>query len=251
MHTSNFDQLFEEVALALFHDFQNSVDILTFLQKKLPAKFGIGAGFLVNRKKETLADNLIFFDAFNCPKLTTRLPKEPSLFPANYAYGSLSYFQEINQDSLETALQQNLSFNKIFEAQSAKNQEDIRPLNIWFAKDLAPFLSLNDLEDRLLAETNPPDLVAVLNSGLLVTLNEQTIQNIFALSQKENAQSFDKAITADLIDITQKTMQQKYFKIGATAAYKNCFYYYVFLLDLLKHQPLLDNGLSAEMIAIW
>ena len=251
MDLSNFDQLFEEVALALFQDFQNSVDILSFLQRKLPTRFGIETGVLVNRKKEILANNLIFFDALNCPKLTAKSPRETTLFPANYTYGSLSYFQEINQASLENALQQNLLFSKIFEGQKSHNEEAIKPLNIWFAKDLAPFLSLNDLEDRLLAESNPPDLVAVLNSGLLVTLNEQTIQNIFALSQKENAQSFDKAITADLIDITQKTMQQKYFKIGATAAYKNCFYYYVFLLDLLKYQPLLADDLSAEMVAIW
>lgn len=251
MQKSNFDQLFEEVALSLFQDFQNSVDILTFLQNKLPAKFGLETGILVNRKKELLADTLIFFDALNCPKLTTKSPKETTLFPANYTYGSLSSFPEINQASLENALQQNLLFNSVFEGQSTQNQAAIKPLNIWLANDLAPFLSLNDLEDRLLAEPNPPDLVAVLNSGLLVTLNEQTIQNIFALSQKEDAQSFDKAITADLIGIAQKTMQQKYFKIGATAAYKNCFYYYVFLLDLLKHQPLLNGDLSAEMVAIW
>ncbi|MFK7978840.1 MAG: hypothetical protein AB8G86_02560 [Saprospiraceae bacterium] len=251
MHTSNFDQLFEEVALSLFQDFQNSVDILTFLQKKLPSKFGIEAGVLVNRKKEITTNNYIFFDALSCPKLSIESPKARRLIPANYAYGSLSYFQEINQASLENALQENLSFDRVFEGQSPQNKEVIKPLNIWFAENLAPFLSLNDLEDRLLAEPNPPDLIAVLNSGLLVTLNEQTIQNIFALSQKENAQSFDKAITADLIDIAQKTMQRKYFKIGATAAYKNCFYYYVFLLDLLKHQPLLTDGLSAEMVAIW
>jgi len=251
MSLSNFDQLFEEVALTLFEAYQNSVDILAFLQNKLPVKFGFEKGVLVNRKKEFTGANFIFYDPLNCPKLVAKSPKEPQLIPANYVYGSLSFFQEINQSSLENALQQNLLFHEVFEGQSTPSQLAIKPLNIWFAKDLAPFLSLNDLEDRLLAETNPPDLVAVLNSGLLVTLNEQTIQNIFALSQKENAQSFDKAIAADLIDITQKTMQHKYFKIGATAAYKNCFYYYVLLLDLLKHQPLNDNGLSAEMVAIW
>lgn len=251
MSEPNFDQLFEQVAMNLFADYQKSIGILPFLEHKLPAQFEVVEGILANRKKELSQENLILFDGLNCPKLWIDESKEKMIIPANYAYGSLSVFSEINQESLEQTLQKNSSFAKVYENQSTGNQLDKKPLNIWLGENLAPFLSLNDLEDRLLAETNPPDLVAVLNSGLLVTLNDKTIQNIFALSQKENAQSFDKQITADLLDIAQKTMQQKYFKIGASATYKNCFFCYVFLLDLLKNQPLLTDGLSAEMVAIW
>ena len=251
MPTSNFDQLFEEVALKIFQDYQNSIDLSSFLQEKLPLRFGLDKGVLVNRKKEITPEHFIFYDKLNCPKLTIQQPKSTNIIPANYAYGVLSFLPEINQESLENALQRNTVFDKVYEGQKATPTSDERPLKIWIATDLAPFLSLNDLEDRLLAETNPPDLVAVLNSGLLVTLNDQTIQNIFALSEKENAQSFDKAIADDLINIAQKTMQKKYFKIGASASYKNFFYSYVLLLDLLKNQSLLEEGLSAEMVAIW
>ncbi len=251
MPTSNFDQIFEEVALKLFKDYQAAIDLPTFLQKKLPTKFGLDKGVLVNRKKEIAPISFIFYDKLNCPKLTTAIQGTTTIIPANYAYGTLAFLPEINQTSLEEALQKNAIFDRVFEGQQTTPVSDNKPLKIWIANELAPFLSLNDLEDRLLAETNPPDLVAVLNSGLLVTLNDQTIENIFALSEKENAQSFDKAIAADLMSITQKTMQKKYFKIGASAAYKNCFYCYVFLLDLLKNQTLLEGGLSAEMVAIW
>jgi len=251
MTTPNFDQLFEKVALKLYKDYQSSVDVLAFLQKKLPSQYGFEKGILVNRRKEVASANLIFYDLLNCPKLRFGLPTEKTLIPANYAYGSLSFFSEINQLSLENTLKRNAIFGEVYKKQSVDKQLDKKPLNIWLATSLASFLSLGDLEDRLLAESNPPDLVAVLNSGLLVTLNDQTIENIFALSQKEKAQSFDKALAADLINIAQKTVKQKYFKIGASAAYKNYFYYYVLLLDLLKNQPLIEEGLSAEMVAIW
>lgn len=251
MPTSNFDQLFEEVALKLFQDYQNSVDLPSFLQEKLPIRYGLDKGLLVNRKKEIAPAHFIFYDKLNCPKLAIQQPKPTTIIPANYAYGALCFLPEINQESLEDALQRNAVFDKVYEGQKGTPTSEERPLKIWIATDLAPFLSLNDLEDRLLAETYPPDLVAVLNSGLLVTLNDQTIENIFALSEKENAQSFDKAIAEDLINIAQKTMQKKYFKIGASSAYKNCFYCYVLLLDLLKSQSLLSDGLSAEMVAIW
>jgi len=251
MSEPTFDQLFEQVALNLFATYQKSEGIGPFLNDKLPSQFGITKGILTNRKKAISPEYMIFFDASNCPKLTMDAVLEKRVIPANYAYGSLSFFSEINQLSLEKTIEKNTIFAKIYAEQSVDNQEGNTPLNIWVADTLAPFLSLNDLEDRLLAEANPPDLVAVLNSGLLVTLNEQTIENIFALTQKENTQSFDREITANLIEITQKTMQQKYFKIGASALYKNYFYFYVLLLDLLKNQPLLRGGLSAEMVAIW
>ena len=246
-----FDQLFEQVALNLFATYQKSTGILPFLVNKLPARFGSVQGVLVNRKKEVSQENIILFDGLNCPKLPIDSVGKKMIVPAKYAYGSVSFFPEINQKSLEKMLQQNIHFAKVYENQSRDNSLDKKPLNIWLAKDLAPFLSLNDLEDRLLVEINPPDLVAVLNSGLLVTLNEKTIQNIFALAEKENTQSFDRTITADLLDIAQKTIQHKYFKIGASAVYKNYFFFYILLLDLLKNQTLLNDGLSAEMVSIW
>ena len=157
MQISNFDQLFEEVALKLFQDYQNSVDFLDFLQKKLPLKYGFEQGVLVNRKKEIAVDNFIFYDSLNCPQLITDLPSAKKIIPANYAYGSLSFFPIINQESLENGLQQNELLNKVYEGQNTHHQLDRKPLNIWLATDLAPFLSLNDLEDRLLAELHPPE----------------------------------------------------------------------------------------------
>lgn len=251
MMAPNFNQLFEETALKLFRDYQSSCNMISFFQSKLPQKYSIQNGILVNRQKEITTSNYIFFDRLNCPCLEIASPEKLSLYPVNYTYGSLSILSEINQSSLEQTLQQNRLFKEVYKNQNVGNLSDVRPLNIWFATDLASFLSLNDLEDRLLAEMTPPDLVAVQNKGVLVTLNKQTIQNIFALNQREGIQSFDKTITADLINITQKRQENKYFKMGATAAYKNFFYYYVLLVDLLKNQPLIDDELSAELVAIW
>jgi len=248
---SNFNQLFEVAALSLFEDYQSAGHIVQFLEQNLPLQYGITKGVLVNRKKEVSSLQHLFYSPLNCPNLPLSKTSESKIIPVNYAFGSLSFFKELNQETLNQALTKKIEMTTVFDGQSIDNPENRALLNIWVADDLSNFLSLNDLEDRLLAETYPPDLVAIINKGLLVTLNDHTIQQIFALSEKENRQSFDKKITEDLIGIAQKTMQRKYFKMGASAPYKNCFYTYLLLLELLKAQPLPFSDLSAEMVAIW
>lgn len=248
---SDFNQLFEATALNLFEQYQSAKDVSEFLQQNLPLKFAISKGVLVNRKKAVSSPQYLFYNPLDCPNLSISPPSNAKIIPANYAYGSLSFFKELNQASLHQALEKKEEIATIFDDQVADNQVDFNLLNIWIADDLANFLSINDLEDRLLAETHPPDLVAIINKGLLITLNDHTIQKIFALSEKENSQSFDKKIAEDLIDIAQKTMQRKYFKMAASAPYKNFFYTYILLLELLKAQPLPNDDLSAEMVAIW
>lgn len=248
---SDFDKLFEATALTLFEQYQSASNLTYFLQQNLPLQFGLSAGILVNRKKEISNPQYLFYNSLFCPKLPLSNTASGKIVPVNYVYGSLSYFNELNQETLNQALVRKQEVLTIFDNQIADNQNDVRPLNIWVANNLATFLSINDLEDRLLAEAQPPDLVAIVNKGLLVTLNDHTIQQIFALSEKENSQSFDKQLAEDLIGITQKTMQRKYFKMAASAPYKNFFYTYILLLELLKVQPLISDDLSAEMISIW
>ncbi len=248
---SDFDQIFEVAALSSFEDYQSAANLPQFLQQNLPLQYGITEGILVNRKKEFSNPQFLFYSTLNCPVLRLSKKSSAKVIPVNYAYGNLSFFKELNQETLNQALAKKEEAITVFNGQCADKQETIKPLNIWIADNLASFLSINDLEDRLLAETHPPDLVAIINKGLLVTLNDHTIQQIFALSEKENSQSFDKKIAQDLIGIAQKTMQRKYFKMAASAPYKNFFYTYILLLELLKTQPLLSDDLSAEMVSIW
>lgn len=248
---SDFDQLFEVAALSLFEDYQSATNMPQFLQQNLPLNYGVTEGVLVNRKKDISSPQYLFYNAQNCPVLPLSKKSTTKIIPVNYAYGNLSFFKELNQETLNQALVKKEEVITVFNKQKTDNQDIVKPLNVWIADDLTSFLSINDLEDRLLAETHPPDLVAIINKGLLVTLNDHTIQQIFALSEKENSQSFDKKIAQDLIGIAQKTMQRKYFKMAATAPYKNLFYTYILLLELLKTQPLLTDDLSAEMVSIW
>ncbi len=248
---SDFDKLFEASALTLFEQYKNATNKVSFLQKKLPLQYGFTIGVLANRKKEVSNPQHLFFNKLISPIFLLANDDSAKIIPVNYTYGSLSFMDEINQKTLNEALVNKEDVRTVFAGQNTDNEQDVKPLNIWIANDLATFLSINDLEDRLLAETNPPDLVAIINKGVLVTLNDHTIQQIFALAEKEGSQSFDKDIAQNLIGITQKTMQRKYFKMGATAPHKNFFYTYIFLLELLKVQPLLDDDLSAEMVAIW
>jgi len=247
----DFDQLFEVTALSLFEDYQSAGNLHQFLKQNLPLQYGIAEGVLVNRKKEISSTQYLFYNPLDCPNLPLSKSSNIKIIPVNYAYGNLSFFKELNQETLNRALIEKEEVATVFDSQNADSQENVKPLNIWIADDLSNFLSLNDLEDRLLAETHPPDLVAIINKGLLVTLNNHTIQQIFALSEKQNSQSFDKKIAEDLMGIAQKTMQRKYFKMAASAPYKNFFYTYILLLELLKAQLLPNDDLSTEMVAIW
>lgn len=251
MPASNFDRLFEIAALELFQAYEQASDLTSFLQKRLPAKFGLTNGVIINASKETAPPSLVLFDALNCPKLFLKEDHSVALIPYNYVFGRITFIPQINQENLAKVLAQNYPIFKNTATKNTDNQPIIKPLNIWVAPDIATFITLDDLEDRLLAEENPPDLVLVLNRGLLITLNKKTIEQIFSLEQKSESQSFDKAITANLVDITKKTMTAKYFKMGASSEYKNLFYFYIFLINLLQHQALPEEELSAEMVAIW
>ena len=251
MQPDRFEQIIEKTALTFYQEYQHAKDVFQFLNAKLPTKYGLKKGFLFNNKKELSAENNILYQRLSCPILPTNETKTSFLIPANFAYGNLSFLPEINQSSLAKQIAQNEEFYHIYQNQTREAGNEIKPLTIWLATDLAPFISLNDLEDRLLAEQYPPDIVAILNQGLLVTLNEQTIQTIFAFHQKVNPQSFDKQITTDLLDITQKTLPHTYFKMAASASYKNCFSFYILLLELLKNQSLPNGDNTAELAAIW
>lgn len=251
MTTPNFQQLIENAALTLYDTYLQSTNIRTFLKEKLPLKYDVTQGYLFNKHKEISAENIFIYNPLIDPKLLLSGTNTSTLLPANVTYGNISFFSELNQKTLESALQKDLALNTIYKNQLADNQQDNKLLNVWIATDLAAFLSINDLEDRLLAEETSPDLVIVINRGVLAILNDHTIQNVFDLAAKKEAQSFEKAIVADLVSIAQKTMNQKYMKLGADAAYKNCFYGYILLLELLKNQALPNDGLSAEIAAIW
>jgi len=251
MAQPNFHQLIENAALTLYNAYQKSANIIDFLVEKLPAKYGVGKGFLMNKNKEISAGNIFIYNQLICPKLLLGELDDFSIFPANTVYGNISFFPELNQTTLGNILQKDKQLNTVFNNQLSEDQENTQLLNIWITTDLAPFLTINDLEDRLLAEESTPDLVIVMNRGVLAILNDSTIQNIFDLSAKKDAQSFDKVIAQDLANIAQKTMQGKYMKIGADATYKNCFYGYILLLELLKNQNLPKEGLAPELAAIW
>lgn len=248
---SKFDELFEETSVTLYTDFQAREGLLDFLQNKLPIQYGIKEGVMVNNKKELSNISHFFYNALTCPNYSYPQKESARIFPANFIYGTLSYISELNQVALTTMLAQKESYTKVYQNQLADQNSDLAPLHIWIANDLSKFISLNDLEDRLLAEENPPDLVAILNRGILVRLNESTITQVFELSQKEKGQAFDRAIRENLIDITNKTMGRQFFKLGATAAYKNFYYFYVILLNLLNKQTLPEGGLSADLVSIW
>ena len=69
--------------------------------------------------------------------------------------------------------------------------------------------------------------------------------------ERQDVQYLRKKLTEDLIEITQNTVTLKYFKVASNANYKNFFSFFVLLLALLKKQKLPENGLDAELVAIW
>ncbi len=251
MTKPNFNQLLENAALTLYAAYLQSANISAFLKEKLPLKYGVGKGYLINKKKEISKENIFIYDQLIAPKLLLGGTNNATILPANTVYSNVSFFSELNQSNLDLTLQSDRQLSILYNNQLVDSQQDIRLLNIWIATDLAPFITLNDLEDRLLAEETTPDLIVIMNRGVLAILNEHTIQNIFDLSAKKSAQSYDRAIAANLVNIAHKTMQGKYMKLGADAAYKNCFYGYILLLELLKNQDLPADGLAPEMASIW
>ncbi|MEM6317591.1 MAG: hypothetical protein AAF960_07960 [Bacteroidota bacterium] len=247
---TNFDHLFNQSGLYLYDRYQAADEqLFSFLTHYLPTQYAIKRGFLANRRKEISEIATFLVDSTTCPDLP--LDEEKAILPANYAYGICQEVDEVNQTTLAQMLEKSQALRQVYNHQKRETDNELTLLDVWFARDLAAFISLNDLEDRLLAEAQAPELVVILNRGVLVALTPHTIRKIFALSQKNRAQSFDKKILEDLQRITEVTTQKQYFKIVASAPFKNFFNFYILLLELLKNQPLLDDDPSAELMAIW
>ncbi|MEM1122758.1 MAG: hypothetical protein AAGJ18_20100 [Bacteroidota bacterium] len=251
MFSPNFSQLLEQAALIFYDTYLKADSPVVFFQEKLPKKYGIGAGYLVNAQKEVSELNTFIFDQNNAINLPLGENTKTALFPCNQTYATVSFLQELNQQTLQSVLQKDAAIAAIYDQQFNQNAEKNTLLSVWIANTLAPFLALNDLEDRLLAEEKMPDLVIIMDRGVLAILNEHTIKNVFDLATPNLAQSFERTVIENLVGIAQKTVRQQYLKLAATAAYKNAFYGYILLLELLKNQQLLKGGISPELAAIW
>jgi hypothetical protein len=247
----DFNQLFDQAALDLYQSFEKSGHIIELLKERLPLIYGISPAHLVNSKKESLFCNGLIFNQLQTSKLFVNHPSTVPIIEVNKSYGNLFYEKKLDSRTLEVLLEKQEEFITTFSTSSSELEMEVAPLNIWFVEELEPFISLEDVEDRLLAEPFAPDLVLILSQGLLVRLNQTVIENLFALEQQANTQSFDKEIMANLVEITGKTRAKQYFKIGSNANYKNLFYFYIFLLDFLEQQNLPQTDLSANLVALW
>lgn len=249
MPNFDFKHVFAAAIAELYQAYQTVEGIIDFLSQRLPAQYAINPSILVNTQKEVSFQFGLIYDKATTPIIfaTDKLP----IVAASNIYGGLFYTESLDQYHLASMLEGHQKMLDMYWHQQEGNEVITSPLSIFFIEELADYLTLNDLEDRLLAEEYPPDIVLVLNAGLLITLNKQTIEWIVLLEKGISTHSFDKTIRDNLIDITTHTLQSKYFKLASIAKEINLFYFYLILIELLKMQPLMETKLPPELVAIW
>jgi len=247
MPASDFFQIYESSALELFEKFQQSDHLFSFLSDYLPPFVQLSRACLVNTQKEVFRHDGLLYREYTRTPLFLDADRNWPIVPVDHAFGACFFTDLLDHSALQELQNQQQRLITLF----GGKQDQPGPLCLWFANELAPFIDLGDLEDRILAEEDRPDMIFVLNRGLLVSLSRETISRIFSLEQLDASHLVDQQLLENWLDITEKTQGRKYFKLGANAPYKNFFYFYVFLLDMIRNYPKNDAGLPPEMVAIW
>lgn len=117
-------------------------------------------------------------------------------------------------------------------------------------------LTFEELKEKLKKEDAPPEIVLILDKGLLIKTDEETLKRYKALEENKTISSFDRDF-----DITIQMMQlNSYFGRNPKTDYillendkteVNLMYFYIFVLDFLNRFKKYPYSYASDIISVW
>jgi hypothetical protein len=114
-------------------------------------------------------------------------------------------------------------------------------------------LTLDSLREKLIALDNSPDIVVILNKGLLIKVDDFTIKRLRSITEKKAQYHF-----ANDLDIFWQKFQlvgfgdrTEYLVLKNEDTKINLMYFYIFLIDFLNEFKKCPDSYAADIISVW
>ena len=222
---------------------------MEWLSQRLPAGCTIRRSGVWTEGQQLLTPN--FFIAQTADAMSYWLDEAQNvpLVGLERVYGGVVVNQTITSETLTKAIDVFTTWDEQLTFQDAA---PVYPLKIWLAEQLAPFLTLEDLVERLAAEARLPDLVVVLEQGLLLRAAPWAVELVYHLQQQgKTAQQFDRQLVADWQTISSKTASNTYLKWITNVPALHLFYFTILLRESVRHQPLNEGRWPVDLEVLW
>jgi len=107
---------------------------------------------------------------------------------------------------------------------------------------------------KLVEYKNTPDLICILNKGLLVKNNEDTLKRYKTLKEnkaiKDYVPDYDYFLKR-LLSTDKDKSRDNYFILKSSKESVNLMYFYTFILDYLNRFKKYQNFYAGDMVSVW
>lgn len=124
-----------------------------------------------------------------------------------------------------------------------------KPIKILFAYKTS--LELEKIESLLQNSTSQPDIIVILNHGILVKNNELVALRALSLLSNQPSHVLKDSFGMVMYRASQGHRAKNYIGWACEDDSINLMYFYVFLLDLLNDHILIEYFAPSDIIAIW
>ncbi|MCX4146898.1 MULTISPECIES: DUF6602 domain-containing protein [Paraburkholderia] len=162
-------------------------DVRAFLRDRLPRKFGVARGHVIQADRASLEFDVIVYDALNCPTWAMDSSGDPRLLvPIEAVVGVIEVKSKLTTDKLRLACAKLAEFDE--HLQAAEIQLPHRAFRAVFAYSLGGGDTFNDWRSpdifltRYAAEVAcQPDALFVLDSHFSLLISSQSVGKAYAL----------------------------------------------------------------------
>jgi hypothetical protein len=113
-------------------------------------------------------------------------------------------------------------------------------------------ITLESLKERLNHTKNPPEIVVILDKGLLIKVDDFTIKRANSLNENKPQYHFsDMDVLWQKIQMVGFENRMEYFVVENSSPMANLMYFYVFLIDFLNEFKKCPMSYAADIVSVW
>lgn len=271
--------------------FPREEQVRVFLENWLPGEYGIGKGYIANQNRDISKEcDIILFDNLRTPRFVINRTNNLRIIPISYVYATMEVKSSITNREMENIIEkarsiidnfigyvkdkpQGNSWTDYYLKLSASdpdnltkkipdNQYDLyrakigqtieahsQPLIIVFAYQSD--LSLKSIYDRFKEQYITPDIVCVLDKGLLIKSRKISLVRNYAQNLRSTSENINQSLRMALHGLNFETISEDCFIIQSDKSETNLMNFYVQTFELLRQQTIQEYFQPSDLISIW
>ncbi len=271
--------------------FPREEQVRVFLENWLPNEYGIGKGYLANQNRDISKEcDIILFDKLRTPRFMINGVNNLRIVPISYVYAVMEVKSSVTNREMENVIEKAQSIinnfigyvkdkpqggswtdyhlklsesdpenltKKIpdsqYELYRAKigqiTEAHSQPLIIVFAYQSE--LSLKSIYDRFKQQYITPDIVCILDKGLLIKSRKISLVRNYAQTLRSTSENVNQSLGMALHRLNFEAISEDCFIIESDKSESNLMNFYVQTLELLRKQTLQEYFQPSDLISIW